>query len=566
MKRFIAALLACLALATIGQGQAIAAATILPPGETCFSGNTGTTGMVGALGTITGGAGGTAGTYGGVALTGGSGSGATANITVAGGVVTAVSILNPGTQYVVADVLSAVAGTIGGTVGFSVPVNSVSINSALAGGSVAFYIPSTNTFKQTWKDAAQTVLNTNPATLDANGCLIAYGTGSYRQVVKDSLGNTIWDQVTADTSSFNNTFWAGNAGGTPNAITVVDPGFNATDGTIINFVPVFTNTGATTLNPSSFGNIPIVKDTTTGYVALTGGEIVAPGGGLANVVSVIYNATQNNFHLLNAVIASASGSSQPLCGASGLRIANNVGTPNTLLDVTAQAVMANSSGVIINRSVVATLNTGLGTAISTAGGMDGEPVGTSQWIYVWVIDNGSASNTLGSTSSTAPTLPSGYTYKCRVGSVRVDGGGNLLRTFQQGIQVQYVETASTIIPLIDNGVKGTYSATSPVLVGASILTIVPTTAIRITVLGTGTYQGNGPHNLEVAPTTDWSGTNRGPNGSTGSAWPLWLGAASLNSASSTFSLESTSSIAWAGSGTGSAIFCLGWTEGGVNAN
>src|SRR6185312_14805430 len=97
------------------------------------------------------------GTYGGVALTGGSGSGATANITVSGGTVTAVTILNPGTQYVVGDVLSAAAGNIGNVTGFSVPVNSVSINSSLAGGSVYFYIPNAPTFKQTWQDAAQTV-------------------------------------------------------------------------------------------------------------------------------------------------------------------------------------------------------------------------------------------------------------------------------------------------------------------------------------------------------------------------------------------------------------------------
>jgi hypothetical protein len=56
------------------------------------------TGMVGLLGTITGGSGGTARTYGGIALTGGAGSGATANISLSGGAVTAVPLLNPGSH------------------------------------------------------------------------------------------------------------------------------------------------------------------------------------------------------------------------------------------------------------------------------------------------------------------------------------------------------------------------------------------------------------------------------------------------------------------------------------
>jgi hypothetical protein len=60
-------------------------------------------------------------------LTGGSGSGALATITVAGGVVTVVTVTDGGTQYVVGNTLSAVAASIGGTgASFSVPVAAVS--------------------------------------------------------------------------------------------------------------------------------------------------------------------------------------------------------------------------------------------------------------------------------------------------------------------------------------------------------------------------------------------------------------------------------------------------------
>src|SRR6185312_7220983 len=66
-------------------------------------------------------------------------------------------------------------------------------------GTVAFYIPGTTTFKDTFSDDALTVLNTNPVPLDAAGRASVWGSGSYRQIVKDALGNTIWD-TTVETS------------------------------------------------------------------------------------------------------------------------------------------------------------------------------------------------------------------------------------------------------------------------------------------------------------------------------------------------------------------------------
>jgi hypothetical protein len=81
---------------------------------------------VATLGVITPGALYTDGVYTNVPLTGGAGTGAQATVTVVGGAVTAVTITNPGNNYVVANVLSAAAANIGGTgAGFSVPVATV---------------------------------------------------------------------------------------------------------------------------------------------------------------------------------------------------------------------------------------------------------------------------------------------------------------------------------------------------------------------------------------------------------------------------------------------------------
>lgn len=69
--------------------------------------------------------------------------------------------------------------------------------SPLVGGTVAFYEPGTLVPKDTYQDYGATILNANPLTLDARGQAIIWGQGRYRQIVKDSLGNTIWDEETA---------------------------------------------------------------------------------------------------------------------------------------------------------------------------------------------------------------------------------------------------------------------------------------------------------------------------------------------------------------------------------
>lgn len=76
------------------------------------------------LGAITAGSGYTDGTYTNVALVGGSGAGALATVTVAGGVVTAVTITAPGQGYAVGDVLTFPATVPAGT-GASVPVATI---------------------------------------------------------------------------------------------------------------------------------------------------------------------------------------------------------------------------------------------------------------------------------------------------------------------------------------------------------------------------------------------------------------------------------------------------------
>jgi hypothetical protein len=84
-------------------------------------------GVIATTGGLIGGSSYTAGTYLGVSLTGGQGTNAVADITIAGGAVTSVAIRNGGSLYVTGDVLTASSSLIGNTGnGFTVNVVTVS--------------------------------------------------------------------------------------------------------------------------------------------------------------------------------------------------------------------------------------------------------------------------------------------------------------------------------------------------------------------------------------------------------------------------------------------------------
>jgi hypothetical protein len=91
----------------------------------------------------------------------------------------------------------------------------------LSGGSVGMYIPGTLTLTNTWQDSGQTTLNSNPIPLDSGGFASIYGVGTYRQIVKDALGNTIWDRTADSTGGIG--YVAGQGG------TVVQPTSKSTD-------------------------------------------------------------------------------------------------------------------------------------------------------------------------------------------------------------------------------------------------------------------------------------------------------------------------------------------------
>lgn len=125
-------------------------------------------------------------------------------------------------------------------------------------------------------------------------------------------------------------------------------------------------------------------------------------------------------------------------------------------------------------------------AAAGANGLDVGAAGSqtaSTWYSVWVIWNGATIAGLLSLSATAPTLPPGYTHAARVAWVRTDATANKfpLSFRQAGRRARYVIAPGsnlTTLPFVASGAQG---ALTPVLVAASIVNAVPTTAGMISV-------------------------------------------------------------------------------------
>ncbi len=163
-----------------------------------------------------------------------------------------------------------------------------------AGGLVYFYVPNTSTPKNTWQDADQQILNTNPIILDAAGEAIIYGSGIYRQVVYDANGNLIWDELTQDlisTIQSSTALYCGVSTGTPNA-QVVSPTPAVTSieaGQQFSFIAGFSNTNAMTLTINALT-----------YPVYHGGAPVPANSVIAGAATIVQmNDSETQFELVN---------------------------------------------------------------------------------------------------------------------------------------------------------------------------------------------------------------------------------------------------------------------------
>lgn len=195
-----------------------------------------------------------------------------------------------------------------------------------------------------------------------------------------------------------------------------------------------------------------------------------------------------------------------------------------------------------------------GTSVGVANGLDAGSLVTNQWYSVWVIWNGGATAGLLSASDVAPTLPSGYSLKARVGWMKTDGTANKypLSMRQQGRNVAYRVAGGSNVPVavsIAAGVAG-----SPVVPTWSTVNVlnacVPVTASTISV----TLRTNSA-TAGVAPTNAY-----GPVNTSTSPPPLVISSASLQG-SVTHNMQLLGvDIFWYSDHANNALICNGWED------
>jgi hypothetical protein len=334
--------------------------------------------------------------------------------------------------------------------------------------------------------------------------------------------------------------------------TVTPTGFSLAFPKTVEFIAGFSNTGATQLNVAAGGLVNVFKYSAAGPVALVGGEIVA-----GNLIRVSFDGTQ---WIIQNPVANLS---PTLPGAIGLIIANDVSTPNTIVDVNAdQAVMLNPTGNV--PLFASTVAVAINCTTVGANGLDVGSLAINTWYNVFLISNGGTTAGLASLSATAPTMPSGYTYLVRLGAMRTDSRGNFLRTKQKGSRAQYVVTAGSntvLLPNLINGISGTFSTSAPVYTPVSVSNFVPPTATRIMIVSQNAYGAATPASMVVAVNNSYLG----PQSATG-VYPAIYLPSGVTGAQAMIDLElESTNLYYASNAAGGTINAVGWTDK-VNAN
>lgn len=215
-------------------------------------------------------------------------------------------------------------------------------------------------------------------------------------------------------------------------------------------------------------------NTTSGSATVTGTgtsfTTEAPAGTIINIAGTYYTVSSVTNNTSLTLTTNASTTYSAITAYYNNKITFSAGF---CYDLSTNIKITNTA---MTKSLSATFTGGSGN-----GGLDTGSKANSTWYAVFAISKADGtSDFLFSTSSTAPTMPSGYTNKRRIGWIKTDSSGNIIGFYQKGDFITYNSN------ILD------YTATSAVA-GYSLTLSVPSGARAMLLCGyvaSGTSWGN----------------------------------------------------------------------------
>lgn len=295
---------------------------------------------------------------------------------------------------------------------------------------------------------------------------------------------------------------------TLDAASVIQFGSNWIIEGILNLILSQTGTTAKAIEingDNGFGDI-IVENSSTGTLtdafAINAGKknnfirgITKNTGGGAITNDFIDNSAVNSNSVLIAINATAEfARSNGIIFENDIRdvsrnlvIKNTVANPTFQMDIDVdEVILQNDAGAPFRATSV---NETADITASGANGLDTGSEAGSTWYFLWVIAKADGTvDSLLSLSSTAPTMPSGYTFKALVGAIYNDGSSDFINISQVDGKVVRAE-----LQVLANGSSGTYAS-------ISLIAALPSTAK--TVHGTfGGVSAVSQADVEIAATS-----------------------------------------------------------------
>ncbi len=299
----------------------------------------------------------------------------------------------------------------------------------LAGGKLEFFESGTSTPQDTFSDDALTVPNTNPKELDGAGRAgdIFFTSADYKVVLKKADDTVVWtaDPVRAPTPK--STVVKDVSGAT--TVSTGDDGSlyaaDATSGGFLITLPAAADAG----NGFEWSAIKVDSTTNTVTVDANGSETI--NGQLDYTLSqqwaTVTLRCDGSEWYITAASVSRENSPFDLKHLEGLTIENGATPSSDILINTGSARDDDDGGnIILTASITKKLNAAFAEG-NNQGGLDTGTVASDTTYHVFIIgkSDGTADG-LFSTSKTSPSVPGGFSFKRRIGTIRTQASSSAI--------------------------------------------------------------------------------------------------------------------------------------------